>query len=170
MEVKLELQGLPEVQAAAEAVVKEIGKGDLLNKTAKLIERQAKANTGHGSHEGGFPNVQMGRLSSSWTTKVDSSDPTTWAQVGTNVEYAEALEFGHKQTVGRFVPAYALGMRGPKGDRGLVVTKGLGFRLVNPFAPAYPTLGPAVDMVRESGEMEGIFTTFGARLEDVWSK
>ena len=45
--------------------------------------------------------------------------------IGTNVEYAPYVEYGHKQEVGRYVPA-------------------IGKRLVKPHVPAKPFLKPAV--------------------------
>ena len=73
-----------------------------------------------------------------------------------------AVEFGHSQQVGRFVPAYALGMRGG----GLEVTRGLGFRLVNPTAPAYPFLGPTIDQTKD--QIQGVMVAFGGDLGAAW--
>lgn len=66
--------------------------------------------------------VDQGRLRNSIGNYVD--DDTVY--VGTNVEYAPPIEFGHSQEVGRYVPA-------------------IDARLVNPFVPARPFLAPAVN-------------------------
>ena len=67
--------------------------------------------------------VKSGILKSSITTDISNIDFLV-VKVGTNVKYAPYVEFGHKQTPGRFVPA-------------------IGKRLVAKFVLAQPYLYPA---------------------------
>ncbi len=62
--------------------------------------------------------VLFGHLRSSITSKI----APTHGIVGTNVNYASYIEYGHKQEVGRYVPA-------------------IGKRLVQPFVPARHVFG-----------------------------
>ena len=79
-------------------------------------ERHAKENiTRNGT-------VDTGLLRNSISHMVDSGDKAVY--IGTNVEYAPYVEYGHKQEVGRYVPA-------------------IGKRLVKPHVPAQPYLRPA---------------------------
>jgi len=64
-----------------------------------------------------------GRLSGSITTDISKIDYLL-VKVGTDVKYAPSVEFGHKQTPGRFVPA-------------------IGKRLVAKFVHGKPYLFPA---------------------------
>ena len=57
-----------------------------LNKAALSVERRAKM----------FSPVEMGRLKSSWVTKTDASSIPSWSKVGTNVAYAEKVEYSGK--------------------------------------------------------------------------
>lgn len=68
--------------------------------------------------------VQTGRLRNSITHDVRMDEETVY--VGTNVEYAPYVEFGHMQEVGRYVPA-------------------IGKRLVQPKIEAKHFLKPAVE-------------------------
>jgi hypothetical protein len=112
-----------------------------LEKAGQAVQVQAKKNA---SGRPG-PKVQTNRLRSSITYKVDTSPMPEYVEVGTNVNYASPLEYGHTQQVGRFVPIY--GMRKEAG--GYVVSRGLGLRLKNPTAPAYPFLHPAVEQSKD---------------------
>lgn len=71
-----------------------------------------------------YAHVDTGNLRNSIQSEVDMSDDSV--VIGTDVEYAPYVEFGHLQEVGRFVPK-------------------LGKRLVKPQAPAYPFLRPALE-------------------------
>ena len=66
--------------------------------------------------------VDTGNLRNSITHEVGGDE----VYVGTNVEYAPYVEFGHTQEVGRYVPK-------------------LGKRLVNSYVPPKPFLAPAVE-------------------------
>ena len=146
MEVKVEVQGLEDIQNKLEAVAKDAGEF-IIPRAALLIERQAKLNaTGRPG-----PNVQTGRLRSSITIELGPK-PYEWARVGTNVKYAPFVEFGHAQKVGRFVPVNG------------------GFRLKNPRAPAYPFLEPAIEQVRTSGGLNGVFAEFIHKVEADFGK
>lgn len=68
--------------------------------------------------------VKTGNLRRSYTKDVNPKEETV--TVGTNVEYAPYVEYGHMQEVGRYVPA-------------------LGKRLVAPKVDARPHLRPAVN-------------------------
>jgi phage gpG-like protein len=172
VQVELNVTDLKNIQRKLIQVAEKLKDGSLITNVALKVERQAMQNAGggHGTHAGGFPNVQTGRLKSSIVIQV--SPDKTEAVVGTNVFYAPDVELGHKQEVGRYVPIY--GMRQINAysiathKKVWEVSKGLGFRLKNPFARAYPFLRPALDEVRSSGEMEGVFGNFCADIERDW--
>lgn len=167
MEIELSVQDLEKIQKKLERVAEKLGDGDLLAKAGLLIERQAKINA---SGRPG-PKVQTGRLRASITVQLSPTKPVLEARVGTNVFYAPFVEFGHKQEVGRFVPIYGMRKIGAGEFKGLFeVSKGLGVRLKNPTAPAYPFLKPALDTVQSSGQMNGVIAEFGTHLEAEWDK
>lgn len=68
--------------------------------------------------------VQTGNLKNSMTSEVSQQEKAVY--IGTAVEYAPYVEFGHHQEVGRYVPA-------------------IGKRLVREFVPAQPFLKPAIE-------------------------
>ena len=80
--------------------------------------------------------VDTGRLKNSITSEVSKDEKAVY--IGTNVEYAASVEFGHHQEVGRYVPA-------------------LGARLVNEFVPAQPYIKPA--MVNHINEYKDILVS-----------
>ena len=67
--------------------------------------------------------VQTGNLKNSMTSEVSQGEKAVY--IGTAVEYAPFVEFGHHQQVGRYVPE-------------------IGKRLVRDFVPAKPFLKPAI--------------------------
>lgn len=67
--------------------------------------------------------VQTGNLKGSMESEVNQQEKAVY--IGTAVEYAPYVEFGHHQEVGRYVPA-------------------IGARLVREFVPAQPFLKPAI--------------------------
>lgn len=71
----------------------------------------------------GLAPVQTGNLKNSMTSEVNQQEKAVY--IGTAVEYAPFVEFGHHQEVGRYVPA-------------------IGKRLVREFVPAKPFLKPAI--------------------------
>ena len=71
----------------------------------------------------GLAPVATGNLKNSMTSEVSQEEKAVY--VGTAVEYAPFVEFGHHQEVGRYVPA-------------------IGKRLVREFVPAKPFLKPAI--------------------------
>ena len=71
----------------------------------------------------GLAPVQTGNLKNSMTSEVNQEEKAVY--VGTDVEYAPFIEFGHHQEVGRYVPA-------------------IGARLVREFVPGTPFLKPAI--------------------------
>jgi HK97 gp10 family phage protein len=71
----------------------------------------------------GLAPVQTGNLKNSMTSEVSQQEKAVY--IGTAVEYAPYVEFGHHQEVGRYVPA-------------------IGARLVREFVPAQPFLKPAI--------------------------
>lgn len=71
----------------------------------------------------GLAPVKTGNLKNSITSEVNESEKAVY--IGTNVDYAASIEFGHHQKVGRYVPA-------------------IGKRLVNEFVPAKPFIKPAM--------------------------
>lgn len=72
----------------------------------------------------GLAPVDTGNLKNSITSEVAMDENAVY--VGTNVEYAASVEFGHHQQVGRYVPQ-------------------IGKRLVREFVPAKPFLAPAIE-------------------------
>ena len=72
----------------------------------------------------GLAPVDTGNLRNSITSEVAMDEKAVY--IGTNVEYAASVEFGHHQQVGRYVPA-------------------IGKRLVREFVPAKPFLAPAIE-------------------------
>lgn len=72
----------------------------------------------------GLAPVQTGNLKGSMTSEVSQEEKAVY--VGTAVEYAPFVEFGHHQEVGRYVPA-------------------IGKRLVREFVPAKPFIKPAIE-------------------------
>ena len=71
----------------------------------------------------GLAPVATGNLKNSMTSEVSQQEKAVY--VGTAVEYAPFVEFGHHQEKGRYVPA-------------------IGKRLVREFVPAKPFLKPAI--------------------------
>ena len=71
----------------------------------------------------GLAPVQTGNLKGSMESEVNQQEKAVY--IGTAVEYAPYVEFGHHQEVGRYVPA-------------------IGARLVKEFVPAQPFLKPAI--------------------------
>lgn len=72
----------------------------------------------------GLAPVDTGNLRNSITSEVDMDEKAVY--VGTAVEYAPSVEFGHHQQVGRYVPQ-------------------IGKRLVREFVPGKPFLAPAIE-------------------------
>lgn len=71
----------------------------------------------------GLAPMQTGNLKNSMTSEVSQQEKAVY--IGTAVEYAPFVEFGHHQQVGRYVPE-------------------IGKRLVRDFVPAKPFLKPAI--------------------------
>jgi phage gpG-like protein len=72
----------------------------------------------------GLAPVKSGNLKGSMTSEVHMEEKAVY--VGTDVDYASSIEFGHHQKVGRYVPA-------------------IGKRLVREFIPGKPFLKPAME-------------------------
>ncbi len=147
MEIELSVTDLKNRQLALERIARHLEIGDLLARVGLLIERQAKINaTGRPG-----PRVQTDRLRSSITVHLSPTEPVEEALVGTNVQYAPYVEFGHE------IVAQFKGMYGSRQ-----------FFHVGKRAPAYPFLGPALTEVQASGEMDGVFASFGQDIERDW--
>ena len=71
----------------------------------------------------GLAPVQTSNLKNSMTSELSQEEKAVY--VGTDVEYAPFVEFGHHQEVGRYVPA-------------------IGARLVREYVPGQPFLKPAI--------------------------
>lgn len=141
--MSVEFIGEENLQNGIKNVSEEIKNGQMLMRAASLIEIQAKVNaTGRPG-----PMVQTGRLRASIASELLPSKMEAF--VGTNVYYASFVEFGHRQTPGRFVPV-------------------LGRRLKASFVRAYPFMEPALEQVQGSGQMEGVFGQFYLDLERRW--
>lgn len=159
----IEVKGLKKLQAGNERVIASLGRsGYAVAQMALIIERQAKINaTGRPG-----PMVQTGRLRASITTEVESPD---LARVGTNVDYAADVEYGHSQQVGRFIPIYgmrALNAYSIANHKRVYEAVG-GFRLVNPFAPAYPFMSPTIEQT--VGDREQLMVKYGKDIEVMWA-
>ena len=154
------------VQNNLEVIAKRVSEGQPIARVALCIERRAKMNaTGRPG-----PNVQTGRLRASIFTWM-GPEPVTEAVVGTNVKYAPPVEFGHRQEVGRYVPIYGMRRIGKGQFTGRYeVSRGLGLRLVKPFAPAYPFMQPALEQAQSSGETEGAMASFQVDIERDWTR
>jgi HK97 gp10 family phage protein len=140
MQVKIKITGLKEIQSGLQNLQEGLQRtSDLLMDAGYLVEAQAKMNA---SGRPG-PNVQSGNLRSSIVTSLASPVSVI---VGTNTNYAPYVEFGHAQQIGRFV--YQIGKR-----------------LVNPRAPAYPFLIPAL-----SQSVDKIRTLVINYINKVWGK
>lgn len=167
LKAELSVADLAKIQRNLEAIAEKIENGGPLPRVGLAIERQAKMNA---SGRPG-PNVRTGRMRASITVQLKEGKPVTEAVVGTNVSYAPPVEFGHAQEVGRFVPVYGLRrIRVGPGKGRYEVSRGLGFRLVRPAAPAYPFMMPALQTVQSSGELNGIIGSFGTDIEREWLK
>ena len=81
----------------------------------------------------GLAPVDTGNLKNSMTCDVNIDEKAVY--IGTDVEYAPYVEFGHRQEVGRYVPE-------------------IGKRLVKAYVPAKPFLKPAI--VNNLEEYKGI--------------
>ena len=167
MRIELSVPDLQRIQNNLEAIAARLSNGDLLSRVGLRIERQAKINA---SGRPG-PMVRTGRLRASITVQLKGGTPVTEAVGGTNVSYAPPIEFGHTQQVGRYVPIYAMRRIAVGQAKGRYdVSRGLGVRLVKPFAPAYPFMMPALEAVQASGEMESVFGQFGSDIERDWMR
>ena len=155
-DINISLTGTEELKKGVNNVSDKITSGELLLQTGYKIEAHAKMNWGQGSHEGGYPNVQTGRLRASINTQL--SPDKTECVVGTIVYYAPFVEFGHTITRG-------IGTRG-----GLIRNT----YKMNPFSMgmtqtrAYPFMFPALTQTQESGEMDGVFGEFANGIERAW--
>lgn len=105
-----------------------------LARRAIRVEAAAKR---YATGEGGGPQVRTGRLRSSitWVPGEDSMSP--FIDIGTSVNYAPYVEFGHNNT------AHAYPITAPGGG----ATGEFGYVSSNP-TPAYPFLRPAAMAAR----------------------
>jgi phage gpG-like protein len=165
LSIQISVDDLRRIQANFEAIATRVKKGEPIARVGLVILRQAIINA---SGRPG-PMVQTARLRSSITLELASTEPITQGVVGTNVKYAPPVEFGHAQQVGRFVPIYAM-RRITKGTLAgrYEVSRGLGVRLVKPFAPAYPFMLPALEQTQASGQLDGVLASFGTDIERDW--
>ena len=144
--MELEIEGMSELKeklSPENLIMKPIK--DLLGKAALVLEALAKQKaTGRPG-----PKVQTGRLRASLTHTIDSASPPLWAKVGTPVEYAPYVEYGHAQHPGQFVPI-------------------LEARLVQSESPAYPFLNPAYEESKD--RIEGLLGEAKEIIESEWKK
>ncbi len=146
--IEIIVQGLESLLRSFSNVIDKIGdrNDNPVARDAYIIERQMKENWGHGTHQGGFPNVRTGRLRASIHTTIISS---TQAVVGTNVFYAPFVEFGHRQHPGQYVPP-------------------IHRRLVANFSPAYPFMFPVIDQTQD--QIKDAEVSFCQTLGAEWSR
>jgi phage gpG-like protein len=126
----IEIQGLQDVQKALERTAqKAYSCGNLAARAGLILERQIKQNA---SGRPG-PKVQTGRLRASIATEV--IDQNT-ARVGTGVEYAPYVEYGHR-------------IRGRLWTSGIRYTHGGIIAFTDRMTPAYPFFWRAIDETKE---------------------
>jgi len=113
----------------------------LFDKAAYLVESEAKQELDKVAKR------RTGILMSSITKEVSPESIPLWAKVGTNVEYASFIEYGHKQEVGRYVPA-------------------IGKQLVEPFVAARPFMAPAFEKVKD--KIKGFMDEVSKLIEEHW--
>lgn len=165
MRIELRVDDLQNIQNNLNAIAESVAKGEPIARVGLVIQRQAVINA---SGRPG-PMVQTARLRSSITLQLAATEPITQGVVGTNVKYAPPVEFGHRQEVGRFVPIYGMRRIGKGPARGRYeVSRGLGVRLVKPFAPAYPFMLPALEQVQASGQLDGVMASLATDIETKW--
>ena len=141
MSVDVEIKGMLELQANLTKLAK-VAPESVVKRAALMVQRSAMQ---HATGRPG-PNVITGRLRASINIEIEN---LTSARVGTAVQYAPSVEFGHRQEVGRFVPMFSAGQKNVRGPfKGTYNGQGLGLRLVNPTAPAYPFMTPAANDLR----------------------
>lgn len=109
IEVKITNDNVKEILAATD---------DAIYNALKTIGDKAA------DYAAGLAPVDTSNLKNSMDSEVDMGEKAVY--VGTAVEYAPFVEFGHHQQVGRYVPA-------------------IGKRLVREFVPAKPFLAPAIE-------------------------
>lgn len=167
LKATLSVSDLERIQKNFEGIADRLSSGDLIARVGLTIERRAVINaTGRPG-----PKVRTGRLRSSITVQLASGKPVREGVVGTNVNYAPPVEFGHTQIVGRYVPVYGMRRIRAGSFRGRYeISRGLGVRLVKPAAPAYPFLMPALEQAQSSGEVDGVSSQFCADIERDWLK
>jgi hypothetical protein len=102
-------------------------KSDAVNTVASALRDKMREYASAGHPVG--PNVDTGNLVASinWNPIAEGV-----AEVGTKLEYAPYVEYGHSQQPGRYVPA-------------------IGKRLVQSFSPAYPFFRPAIGDIIDGG-------------------
>ena len=155
LEIKFDIDDLKKLQQQNENVVKFVttdGDGSLIAKVALAVERRAKINA---SGRPG-PKVRTGRLRASILPTLISY---LEAEVGTNVEYAPFVEFGH------FIPVGVGSRGGLMKNTSHLNPMSLGQRQT----PAYPFLYPAVDQVKSNGDLDGVFVSYSNDIGDNWS-
>jgi HK97 gp10 family phage protein len=143
-QINVQVTNLAGVSTMVDEMNRRLNSSDLVEGCATIVQDQAKRNamSGHGRHEGGYPNVITGLMSHSINYQLTGVHT---AVVGCGAYYAKFVEFGHKQTPGRFVPIYdAKRITRGESKGKYMVTSGLGFRLKKDFAPAYPFMRPAI--------------------------
>jgi HK97 gp10 family phage protein len=99
-DVEFKLEGIEELVTNGDKLILELGPivRDLLDKSIKAIERKAKR----------IAPVDTGRLRSSISSQVGPGQLPTYAEVGTNVNYARFVEFGTKNMKAQpyLIPAF----------------------------------------------------------------
>lgn len=161
-DIRITLIGDGDVQRNSERIVERLESGELLEHLGQLIEIRAKLNA---SGRPG-PKVQTDRLRSSITHKV--SPDKKEGVVGTNVEYAPPVEFGHR--VRGHLASFGLpsvAVIGKTRRRSAFARSGIS-AVGTRMTPAYPFMQPALEQVRASGEMEGVFGQFAIDIERDW--
>lgn len=167
-DINIQVQGLDNLDNKVNAIVEKLSNGEFLERVGAKIVNKAK----HNANGRPGPMRQSGRLGASLAYKLVDASPVTQMEVGSIVEpvkYSFFVEFGHHQEVGRYVPIFNMTEITKGRSKGRYLVKGLGKRLVKPFAPAYPFLGPAIEEVKTSGNLMGVTDDYARVLEAYWA-
>jgi phage gpG-like protein len=135
MDIKVTVSGLENlITNVANIQAKTGSAGNVALERVALLMRDTVVKYAGAGHPDN-PNVITGRLRSSIQYQMISDNE---AFVGSNVDYAPYVEFGHAQTPGRYVPA-------------------IGKRLVQSVVPAYPFFRPAITDVFDGGQATKLY-------------
>ena len=146
MEFDIEIRDLPRVEQNLAGVAQKLKDNNIVAKAAVIVAEQMSENA---SGRPG-PNVRTGKLKSYIETHFTGDNEARVGFFGEMaVHYAPDIEFGHRQTPGRYVPA-------------------IHRKLVADFVQAYPFIAPVIEQVQD--KVGDVIVTFSNELGAEWSK